>query len=176
MLKGVVLLTHIGSQFKDIVKHNQELLRKNKIELVIAKNGKNSQYEMLAIKKGIETFDEFVVIQDSCYLKNTELIEQMLNLNGPVFLTSFGYHYFNKYVTEELLQIELPKVSSKAESVEQERVFNEEYRKRYNPVVLYDNILADTDTFEEVYGRRNMIIENRFFKKYKGTWCVSMIK
>lgn len=172
--KGVVILTYTGSPFKQLAEQSIKVLEKEHIPYIIAENKKeNSEYEMLAIKEGMKHFKkEFIVLQDSCLLKNADIIKQMFVIQGAVFLNIGGLNYFNKYEIETLSKMEIPVVKSKLDAVKYESEFHSKYKEIEKPTII--PILNDTNVFEECFGRNNMIIENQYFKKYKGHWNLEM--
>lgn len=171
-MKGIVILTHQESRFKDLISHNLEMLKD--FNVIVVENGKKSTYEQLGLEKGIEKYDEFILLQDSVKIKDTSLLKEMLESPSSVFLSNWGQNYFCKYKSAILKQIPI-KIESKKESVEMERKLHEEYKKFEEPEIMLDGCLENTKVFEEAYGRNNMICENKYFKKYKGTWDVTMI-
>lgn len=178
MKQGVIIKSHYGTRFADVSEFSQAIIHDAGIQcLLISYPINESQYEMDAIREGMKYYDEFIVIQDSCLIKNPDILKEMLALKGQsVWLSSWGQNYFCKYRTEILKQMQLPEIKSKEDSVRYEREFHEAYRKLETPIVLMDGCLENTNEFEYAFGRNNMIIENKYFKKYKGTWDVNMIK
>ena len=174
--KGVVILTYTGSPFKQLAEQSIKALEKEHIPYIIAENNKeNSEYEMLAIKEGIKHFKkEFIILQDSCLLKSADIIKQMFSIDGSVFLSEAGLNYFNKYEIKILNMMELPEVRTKRQAVDNEFAFNSKYKELDKPLII--PLVRDTDVFENAFGRKNMINENQYFKKYKGTWNLGMIK
>lgn len=174
--KGVVILTYTGSPFKQLAEQSIKVLEKEHIPYIIAENNKeNSEYEMLAIKEGMKHFKkEFIVLQDSCLLKSADIIKQMFSIDGSVFLSEAGLNYFNKYEIKTLNMMELPEVRTKRQAVDNEFAFNGKYRELDKPLII--PLVRDTNIFEEAFGRKNMINENQYFKKYKGTWNLGVIK
>lgn len=175
MRKGIVILTHEDTRFNELIELNISLFEACNIDYIIASNSSNSKYERLGLEAGMISFDEFILLQDSVIIKNIDLIKQMLDTNGSVWLSNWGQNYFCKYRTGILKQLELPNIKSKLDSVKYERDFHETYKKLEKPIVLMDGCLENTNIFEEAYGRLNMISENEYFKKYKGTWDISLI-
>lgn len=120
-------------------------------------------YELGAIKRGAELFDEFVYLHDTVVIKDNSLFDKLFAIDGHVLLTKGGYHYFGKYVSSDLPDI--PNVTNKEEAIHWEiRWFNKPHTV-FNPELPFH-----VERFEEKHGRTNMVIENDYLIKYKGTW------
>lgn len=171
-MKGIVILTHKDSQFKDLVSHNIEILKEFNVK--IAENGEQSKYEQLGLETGIMYFDEFILLQDSVKIKDTSLFKKMLESPRSVFLSNWGQNYFCKYKSDILKKIKID-IKDKKDSVEYERELHKLYKQFENPEIMLDGCLENTNVFEKAYGRNNMICENEYFKKYKGTWDMTML-
>ena len=142
--------------------------------VILVTNEEPSKYEQLGIEIGIENFDEFILLQDSVMIKDSSLLKKMLESPNSVWLSKWGQNYFCKYKSKILRQIPI-EINSKEDSIYWERQLHEDYRKLEVPEIMLDGCLDNTEVFEESYGRNNMISENEYFKKYKGTWDISML-
>jgi hypothetical protein len=122
----------------------------------------------------LEKDDEFMVLHDSCVVKDNLLFKVVFEgyFEDSVALsthpTTFGM-FLGKYRTKIASQLEPPVAEDKAHGVDLEESWNREYCQLEQPIVL-DNPLTTSDVFEIRHGRENMILENRWIKKYKGTW------
>jgi len=151
------------------------MIKLKNFSIIVATNEEPSKYEKLAFEVGIENFDEFILLQDSVMVKDSSLFKKMLESPNSVWLSKWGQNYFCKYKSEILRQIPI-EIKDKKDSIYWERQLHEDYRKLEVPEIMLDGCLDNTEVFEEAYGRKNMISENEYFKKYKGTWDISMLK
>lgn len=120
-------------------------------------------FELGAIKKGSELFDEFVYLHDTVVIKDNSLFDKLFATEGHVLFTKRGYHYFGKYVSNDLPVI--PEVTNKQEAI------HWEIRWFTKPHTILDHELPfHVERFEEKHGRINMVLENDYLIKYKGTW------
>lgn len=123
--------------------------------------------------------DEFFVLHDSCIIKDNLLWHVVFNgyagqsvalATHPTIMGMF----LGKYLTKIVQKLEPPVAKDKTHAVELEESYNQSYCQEDYPITV-DNPLTISDVFEEKYGRKNMILENRWIKKYKGTWNREMI-
>lgn len=120
-------------------------------------------FELGAIKKGAELFDEFVYLHDTVVIKDNSIFDKLFEIKGTVALTNNFYHYFGKYVSEDLPPI--PNVTNKEEAIHWEiRWFNKPY------TVFQPEMPFHVEKFVEKYGRINMEIETPYLIKYKARW------
>lgn len=125
------------------------------------------------------TDDEFLVLHDSCVIKDNIIFDILFKgysgnsvafSNHPTLMGMF----LGKYQTELVKQLEPPIANSKEHGVELEETWNREYCQLDYPVLLTEP-LNTSDIRETKHGRENMVLENRWIKKYKGTWNRSML-
>lgn len=121
-------------------------------------------FELGAIKKGAELFDQFIYLHDTVVIKDNSIFDKLFAIEGHVLLTKNNYHYFGKYVSNDLPHI--PEVKNKEEAIHWELKWFTKPHTVFTPELPYIS-----DTFEEKYGRINMVLSNEFLIKWKGTWC-----
>lgn len=135
-------------------------------------------YELGKVKFMVENtdFDEFFLLQHSCEIKDTKLFDILFQdyLGKSVSLNEEFSSYLFKYRRDILLQMDIPTIDSKLESIRQERNFHREYCKIEMPKFLFDDFVG-MNKYEEKFGRKNQIMENEYIKKYKGTWDLSQL-
>lgn len=121
-------------------------------------------------------YDEFVLLQDSMEIKNTDVFDICFNDTRSVSLSSvpekFG-NFHGKFIMDIFREIEVPTIQDKKEDVLFEIKFSKDYMSKCGEYVeLCD--LKHTNNFEEKFDRLNMVTENEFIKKYKGCWTLEM--
>jgi len=118
--------------------------------------------------------DEFFVLHDSCVIKDNLLWHVVFDgyAGQSVALashpTTMGM-FLGKYRTEIAKQLPQPVAKDKKEAVELEESWNRSYCQLEQPI-LVDNPLTSSSVFEDRHGRRNMVLENKWIIKYKGTY------
>jgi hypothetical protein len=128
-------------------------------------------YELGGIQRGTEEFDEFVHLMDTCVVTDGEMIHKMFEHDGSVHLCRGFFSYIGKYVSKIVIKTGIPKVTDKEQAIHHERHWNVKYLANDPKAIQFDPELpVTTDVFEEKNGRNNMILDNGFIKKWKGTW------
>lgn len=176
MTKGIVITTHNDSPW---LKECLESIKTNYPIIVHVNGGKlpvfewnenitivlgaNNGWEIAGIRTGKLHFDEFVHLMDSTVIKDNSLFDKLFAIDGNVFLTNGGYHYMGKFVSSTLGN--LPTASNKEEAIQLELNWYHGPRTYFKP-----DLPVHTNAREEKHGRLNMVLENDYMVKWKGTW------
>jgi hypothetical protein len=130
-------------------------------------------FELDAMRTALEETDwtEFVFLQDTFVVKNLAFLDICFARPESVALGPTFFHYAGKWKREVLEQMEMPHIESKNQSVHQEHTFSRLYWER-TPVWVFDEHFHDGEHqgFVQHYGRLNMLLENEWYRKYKGNW------
>lgn len=135
-------------------------------------------YELGKLKWAMEhtDFDEFFLLHDSVRVKNLELLDLVFDHPNSVSLSKKPFFmYLGKYKRDTLNNVGIPVVADKKEAVRYENEWTKKYAEA-DPATRYMFDFIDTKEFSAHNGRENMIIENKYLVKYKGTWNPRMIK
>ncbi|MEA2037296.1 MAG: hypothetical protein U9O94_07320 [Nanoarchaeota archaeon] len=137
-------------------------------------------YELGKIKFVMEhtDFDEFLLLHDSCEIKDTDLFRVVFDeMKGKSVSLSKSPRpvgsYLGKYRRSVLEQMDIPIINSKMESVVQEEDFNRSYPDKW---YYLPQSLRNSDVFIDMFGKRVMVLENNYLKKYKSVWRREQIK
>jgi hypothetical protein len=131
-------------------------------------------WELAAITAAALTFDEFVFLPQSTEVLDNGLWEVLFEEQSGVsvslsqFPGPFGM-YLGKYRREVLRQITLPEVTSKSEAIYWEIRWAVPYITVEPDYMALDD-LPHSEVFEERFGRTNMVCENRWLRRWKGSW------
>jgi hypothetical protein len=148
------------------------------------------RWEIGAIKFVNETlkFDEFVYLQHSIEVKNTELFDLLFNerhQDKSVHVFWRFMCYIGKYRKIALDKINIRVIRSKAEACMNEdwhcptSEFKDSFMTQYYKIEPWCWLFKgfnESGDFVEKFGRMNMVVENEYLRKYKGTWQWSLIK
>lgn len=147
---------------------------------LMVNNGKGYIPDFLReiLKMNIE---EFVLLQDSMEIKDASIFDICFELNKGKSVSlsntpvAFGSTH-GKFLSSVLSKCSIPQLNNKYDDALYEVSFGLEYLKQCegNAVALAD--LKHSDKFEYKFGRNNMVVENEWIKKYKGTWTIDMAK
>jgi len=179
--QGIVITTH--DKTKPFLNDLLQSLEGCPYPIVIRKNTDCSNtWETGGLYLGALYFDEFLYLHDTTIIKNIELIDMLFKRCKGMsvsFLVDYN-SYLGKYRTEILEKIKIPRIITKLEAIEAERIFNQEYIKADGNVVTLFPELNGWETeprqIETKHGRQNSVYENEFFIKYKGCWKTAMAK
>lgn len=123
--------------------------------------------------------DEFFLFHDTVEIKDPSFITTAFEIEGSVSLcddpTTFGM-FIGKYRREILETMNILPTTTKKEAVLAEMIFNKDYCSRESKLTTLFPEFRNSNVFEEKFGRKNMVLENEYLKKYKGTWSWDMVK
>lgn len=159
-------LNSLGDKYPVLVVSN--MYQTDKADIINDWNG----FELGGILRGYENFDEFIHLMDTCRVDDKALFDKMFEHDGSVFFCRGFYSYLGKYRSDILEKAGIPRVNTKADAIAQENQWNRHYLSFDQKAILFDPELPiHTTKFEEKNGRRNMVLENGFLTKWKGTWA-----
>lgn len=124
-------------------------------------------YEIAALRTGISHYDRFVFLQDS-----TEVLDaafwDIIDNTTPTWLFGGPPMYLGVYHRNELEQAitDAPEVMDKPLSIAWEGALP----KRLNLGCLWPDVTDATGRHEHRHGRDNLVLENHYLRKFKGTW------
>lgn len=120
-------------------------------------------------------FDRFLFLHDSVIIKDQAFFDKMFEHPGSVSVTSdpgiFGM-FMGVYTREHLCRVELYSPVTQRDSIRAEVEWTRGYAAAAGevPVVFPEFRDSTNKGFVEHHGRVNMILENDYLRKYKGTW------
>lgn len=121
------------------------------------------------------TAERFLLLQDSWIVKSEGFWDLLEQFEGSVALTKDPYFfgcYAGVYERSVIERIGVPVVEDKRHSILLEIDWHRKYVEAHGePTVLFPE-LADRNAtgIVERHGRENLVLENEFVVKYKGTW------
>jgi len=142
-----------------------------------------NMYDVLGVTTGIDLgIEEFLVLHDTMEIKDNAVFDIVFkdHKGKTVFLNPHGQMFLNKYVLKDMLTCgvdfnPLYQVKDKLGAVMAEGGFHSAIKQKCNPIVLFPEFI-DGPKREIKFGRVNMVIENKYLKKYKGCWNQELIQ
>lgn len=142
----------------------------------------NWGYELNKIQWVIEntTAERFLFLQDSWVIKNANFFTLLDQHKGSIALTQDPYFFgcfAGVYERGIIEQIGIPEINTKLEAVLAEKWWHEAYVNAAGaPTVLFPE-LTDENSTQTIFhnGRENLILENEYVMKYKGTWSADQL-
>jgi hypothetical protein len=130
-------------------------------------------YELGAIRKVMDEtdLDEWLLLQDTFEVKDQRFLADVFDCPTSVALGPTFFHYAGKWRRAVLNRMEIPVVTTKRESVHYEHTFSRSYWA-IEDVWVFDPDFDDGQPsgFVERFGRLNMLLENDYYRKFKGNW------
>lgn len=136
----------------------------------------NYGYELAKIRWVLEntTAERFLFLQDSFIVKDQSFFDVLSLFTGSVALFNDPVPYgcfagvFERSVLEK---VGVPVVASKRDAVRLEVDWSNRYVEAAGGVpVLFPEVRDETGYIESHNGRDNLVLENSFIIKFKGTW------
>lgn len=195
MRKGIVIVTSIATVvwLKDCV---DSLVGVQYPILIVCNNGVESSgmpvkdglkdgvavvytnrngFELAGIEHGAEQFDEFVMLMDTCVVKDITLFDRLFAFPGSMSISPNFFHYMGKYVSRIVREVGVPRIETKEEAIQHELGWTGRYlalaaQHGIPWGTLEPALPVITDVFEWKNDRTNMVLETPFIIKYKARW------
>jgi hypothetical protein len=137
----------------------------------------NSGYELGKIRWVMENTntDRFLFLQDSWQVKDDGFWDLLEAESGSVAITDDPYYYgcyAGVYERSVIEQIGIPVMTDKHDAISNEIAWHQSYFKAVGELkVLFPDLRDSNATRQvELNGRTNLVLENDYLVKYKGTW------
>jgi hypothetical protein len=122
------------------------------------------------------TFDRFMFLHDSVIVKDQRFFELAFARPGSVSINncpSLYGSYMGIYERDILAQVSLYSPVTQRDSIRAEVEWTSHYSRVAGQVTVLFPELHDKNAtrFEERHGRKNLVLENEYLIKYKGTWA-----
>lgn len=120
--------------------------------------------------------ERFLFLQDSWVIKSEKFWGLLDQFEGSVALNRDPYFfgcYAGVYERHVIERVGIPVVRDKAHSILLEIDWHRQYVEvGGEPTVLFPELTdANATGVVERHGRDNLLLENEFVQKWKGTWC-----
>lgn len=124
-------------------------------------------FEIAALRTGVAHFRRFLFIQDSCEVLHPTFWD-VIDSTETAWLFGGPPMYMAVYNRDDLKPAiaDAPQTMDKQSSI----VWEGELAKRLEYPTLWPDVTDTTGRIEEHHGRKNLVLENRYLRKFKGTW------
>ena len=132
-------------------------------------------FELGGIVRGMEFFDEFILLHDTVVVKDQSIFDISFDYPGAVFYTEdLRYHYAAKYRTKILKQMNIPRVETVRAAIDIEQQFGKDYldkekESEVQPLGLKPFMPCGNfgDPIVERHGSKGIIVSNPWMEKFK---------
>jgi hypothetical protein len=119
--------------------------------------------------------ERFLFLQDSWVIKDESFWDLLEAHTGSVAITADPYFYgcyAGVYERSVIEQIGVPEIKTKREAIDNEIAWHMSYVEVAGQLVVLFPDLTDANATRQVerHGRTNLVLENDYIAKYKGTW------
>jgi hypothetical protein len=141
-------------------------------------------FQLDALRKTFERtpFDEIFFLNDTMVVKDNFVWNMIFDgTEGKTvsFHPEFQM-YLNKYRRDIVEQVPFPEINSRYDDIEKgEGFWNWAYRDLDPDFIMFDPLLDPNpdiaENHEFKYDRDNIVLENKYFKKWKSVWNINML-
>lgn len=120
-------------------------------------------------------FQRWLLLHDSVVIKDQKVFDLLFSYPKSVAVSTcpvkFGM-YLGVYHRDTLAKTGIPQPTSKIEAIHYERAWSNHYCSLEDVPVLFQDFTDQLSKgTQEVLGRVNLVLENEYLIKYKGTWA-----
>lgn len=118
-------------------------------------------------------WEKFWFLHDTCEILDPSFLFNAWNQKRSVAVTDhpvpFG-HYLGIYSRKTLKKLGFPTVQNKDDAIREECEWHIKYKQIEDFPVLFKNFSDEFGYVKHKNGRLNIVLENKFLRKYKGSW------
>lgn len=164
-----------GVKYPVVVVHNEQTLNNETMKFhkshgfPVVYNPENG-FELGALALLLKWYpkeNDFFLLQNSTLIKDQEIFDIAAQFDGTLALSGGLMCFMAKYRRETIERLGIPIAKDMKAEIFYEHFWNIIYLNLEEKIALCHEPLKDTDVFEEKFGRRNMVIENTYLKKWK---------
>jgi len=165
---NIIVVSYIGSPW---LQDCLASLKDCKYPVYVAMNTKeHNHYETAGIQLGNRLGGSYFLLQDSLIVKDLSFLD---NADNHIGWVSFGNNYL-MYLGKYYGMSHPPLAHSKLDAVNIELRELREIANTVGFITLCPEF-TDTNVFEIKHGKKRMVLENQYIKKWKNCWDTSMI-
>lgn len=132
-------------------------------------------FELGALKRLMEANpkeNDFFILQESVVIKDHMMFGVAASYIGSLACSHGFMHFMGKYQRDVVNQIGIPVPQTRLAEIYWEYFWNIVYiNAAGDKIATFDEPLLDnSEVFEQKFGRKNMVLENKYMKKWKSNW------
>jgi len=113
---------------------------------------------------------DFFLLHATTVIKDLEIFDIAAQFKGTLALSQGLMSFMGKYRREIIDKIGVPVPRTREAAIYWEYFWNIVYLQQEKKISTCDSPLVDTKKFEMKFGRKNMVLENKYIKKWKSNW------
>lgn len=114
--------------------------------------------------------NDFFLLHSSTLVKDLTIFDIAAQFKGSLAICPGFGSFMGKYRREILEKVGIPVPQDRQVAIYYEKYWNEIYMNTETTIASCDEPLVDSKIFEMKYGRKNMVLENVYLKKWKSNW------
>lgn len=114
--------------------------------------------------------DSYFLMQESTLVKDQGIFDIAAAFPGSLAICPGFGSFLGKYRRSVLEEVGIPVPQSRQVAIYYEKYWNEIYMNTEKVIASCDQPLVDTKKFETKFGRKNMVLENKWLIKWKSNW------
>ena len=112
----------------------------------------------------------FFMLQDTTVIKNPFIFDIAIAFSGSLAMCPGFASFLGKYRRCSLEKVGIPIPGTREAAIYYEKFWNVMYMNIEKPIASCDEPMKDTRKFEMKFGKKRMVLENSYMKKWKSNW------
>lgn len=134
---------------------------------------KKGGYELGALKRLLDENpheNDFFLLHETTVIKDQTIFDIAAQFDGSLAMCPGFASFLGKYRREVLEEVGIPVPMSRLAAIYYESFWNIMYMNLEKKIAMCDEPLGDTDVFVKKFGKKRMLLENSYMKKWKSNW------
>lgn len=139
----------------------------------------NGGYELGALKKLMDSYpneNDFFLMHSTVVIKDSEIFDIAAQFDGTLAMSNGLMAYMGKYRREVINKIGIPIPQTKEAAIYWEYFWNVVYFQHEDKIAVCHDPLKSTGKYEVKYGRKNLVEECKYMKKWKSNYTALDLK
>jgi hypothetical protein len=120
--------------------------------------------------------NDFFLMHNTTLIKDQEIFDIAAQFNGTLAMSNGLMSFLGKYRRQIIEKIGIPIPQEKGAAIYYEYFWNIIYFQFEDKIAICDDPLKNSNKLEVKFGRRNMVLENKYLKKWKSNYVGMDVK